>query len=95
MIKDKVDATCSYARKYCKPIMSVHFVCGLLGFCARKFPAKFEKTPEPLSLTAPCTYRVRPEFQKSLHNLTKPSIFLPVYFPVILHTKNSLNPLRK
>ena len=27
-------------RKYCTPVMFALFVCDLLSFCARKFPAK-------------------------------------------------------
>ena len=33
-------------RKYCTPVMFTHFVCALLSFCAREFPAKPE-TLEP------------------------------------------------
>ena len=42
-IKDEVDTTCWYTRKYFTPVMFAHFVYALLGFCAHKFPAKSEK----------------------------------------------------
>ena len=42
MVKDKVDTTGWYVRKYCMPIVFAHFVCALLAFCTRKFPAKSE-----------------------------------------------------
>ena len=42
-MKEKVNTTWWYTYKYCTFIILDFFVCALLGFCARKFPAKYEK----------------------------------------------------
>ena len=41
-------------QKYCTPVILDRFVCALLSFCAREFPAKSE-TREPGKIIVECT----------------------------------------